>query len=121
MPILGVGIDIIECERIREICERRPAFVARVFTKTEQDYSLGKSFAYQHLAARFAAKEALAKALGGPFSWLDVEVVNTANGKPTVNLYGRAKVAAEGSIIHLSISHTAQYATAFAVVEATNE
>ncbi len=119
MPILGLGIDIVDCGRIREICEREPAFVRRVFTQTEQDYSMSKSSIYQHLAARFAAKEAAAKALGGPFSWHDVEVVNSANGKPVLNLYNRAKAAAQGFTVHVSLSHTDCYATAVVIVEAT--
>ena len=117
MPILGVGTDIVETERIRELCEREDAFALRVFTQTERDYSMGKPSKYQHLAARFAAKEAVAKALDGPFSWNEVEVVNNADGKPIVNLYGRAKAAAGEATVHLSVSHTKHYASAVAVVE----
>ena len=117
MPILGIGIDIIECERICKSCERSRRFVDRVFIQTEQDYSSGKPTKYLHLAGRFAAKEAVAKALGASFSWKEVEVVNDSNGKPTVNLYGSAKKAANGAIVHLSISHTERYATAYAIVE----
>lgn len=117
MPILGVGVDIIESERIRELCERSPAFVDRVFTQVEQDYAMNKPSKYLHLAGRFAAKEAVAKALGTSFSWKEVEIVNESNGKPTVNLYGRAKKAAKGAIVHISISHTERYATAFAILE----
>lgn len=117
MPILGIGTDIVETERIEEICERDGSFVDRVFTQAERDYSLAKPSKYLHLAARFAAKEAVAKALGGPFSWKEVEVVNTPSGKPTVNLYGRALEAAGNARIHLSVSHTKHYASAVAVVE----
>ncbi|MGI6294526.1 MAG: holo-ACP synthase [Armatimonadota bacterium] len=117
MPILGLGIDIVDCERIREICERSPAFLKRVFTDVEQRYSMGKPSIYQHLAARFAAKEATAKALGGPFSWQEVEVINSVSGKPALNLFGRARSAAVGVHLHLSISHTDQYACAVVVAE----
>ena len=117
MPILGVGTDIVETERIASVCEREPSFVERVFTQTERDYALSKPSKYLHLAARFAAKEAVAKALGGPFSWDEVEVVNNSDGKPMVNLYGRAKAAAGDAIVHLSVSHTKRYASAVAVVE----
>lgn len=117
MPILGVGTDIVETERIASVCEREPSFVERVFTQTERDYALSKPSKYLHLAARFAAKEAVAKALGGPFSWSEVEVVNNPDGKPMVNLYGRAKAAANGATVHLSVSHTKRYASAVAVVE----
>lgn len=119
MPILGLGIDIVDCERIREICERSPAFLKRVFTDVEQGYSMGKPSIYQHLAARFAAKEATAKALGGPFSWQEVEVINSVSGKPVLNLYNRAKAAAQGFTVHVSLSHTDCYATAVVIVEAT--
>lgn len=117
MPILGVGTDIVETERIREMMERGPAFSSRVFTQRELDYSLAKRSKYLHLAARFAAKEAVAKALGQPFSWQDVEMVNLANGKPEVILHGRAKCVAGDAQIHLSLSHTRHYASAVAVVE----
>ena len=117
MPILGVGTDIVEIERIALVCEREPAFVERVFTQTEREYALSKPSKYLHLAARFAAKEAVAKALGGPFSWNEVEVVNNSDGKPMVNLYGRAKAAAGNATVHLSVSHTKHYASAVAVVE----
>ncbi len=117
MPILGVGTDIVETERIQEMCERDGSFATRVFTQTELDYSLEHTSKYLHLAARFAAKEAVAKALGGPFSWKEVEVVNAPSGKPSVNLYGRALEAAGNACIHLSVSHTKHYATAVAVVE----
>jgi len=117
MPILGIGTDIVETERVREMCERDSAFCRRVFTRTELDYSEGKITKYQHLAARFSAKEAVAKALGGSFSWQDVEVVNNSAGKPMVNLYGRAKEAAGSARVHLSVSHTRGYACAMAVVE----
>ena len=117
MPILGVGTDIVETERIRELCERDGSFCERVFTRTELDYALGKPSRYLHLAARFAAKEAVAKALGGPFGWDEVEVVNDADGKPAVNLHGRAKAAAGNATVHLSVSHTKHYASAVAVVE----
>lgn len=117
MPILGVGTDIVETERIQSLCERERSFTERVFTETELNYSDAKPSKYLHLAARFAAKEAVAKALGGPFSWKEVEVVNNSDGKPMVNLYGRAKAAAGEATVHLSVSHTKKYASAVAVVE----
>ena len=117
MPILGVGTDIVETERIQSLCERESDFTDRVFTQAELDYSLGRPSKYLHLAARFAAKEAVAKALGGPFGWKEVEVVNSPEGKPMVNLYGRALEVAGSARVHLSVSHTKQYASAVAVVE----
>jgi len=117
MPILGVGTDIVETGRIRELAEREAGFTERVFTQVELDYSLSKQSRYLHLAARFAAKEAVAKALGRPFSWKDVELVNDPAGKPTVNLYGEAESAANGARVHVSLSHSDHYACAVAVVE----
>lgn len=117
MPILGVGTDIVEIERIREMVERGAGFAERVFTPIELDYSLPKVTRYEHLAARFAAKEAVAKALGQSFSWQDVEMVNDPVGKPLINLYGRAKEVAGDAAVHVSVSHTKHHAVAFAVVE----
>ena len=117
MPILGVGTDIVEIDRIREVFDREAGFSRRIFTSAELNYCLGKESRYMHLAARFAAKEAVAKVLGRSFSWQDVEIVNDGSGKPRVNLYGEAKVVAGDARIHLSISHTREHATAVAVVE----
>ena len=117
VPILGVGTDIVETGRVEDLCEREPGFAERVFTRSELDYSLSKDCKYLHLSARFAAKEAVAKALGRSFGWKDVEVVNNSRGKPEVNLHGRAKAAAGNARIHLSLSHTRHYACAVAVVE----
>lgn len=117
MPILGVGTDIVETERIRDIMEREESFAERVFTPTELEYCLGKEAKYLHLAARFAAKEAVAKALGRSFSWQNVEVVNDALGKPVVKLHGEAKGVAGNAKVHLSVSHTKHYASAVAIVE----
>lgn len=117
MPILGVGTDIVEVERIKDVFDRQPAFAQRVFTQAELDYCLGKESRYLHLAARFAAKEAVAKALGRSFSWQDVEIVSGAEGKPGVVLHGKAKGVARDAGVHISISHTKNYATAVAIVE----
>lgn len=117
MPILGVGTDIVETQRIQDLFEREPGFARRVFTETELEYSLSKDTRFLHLAARFAAKEAVAKALGRSFSWKDVELVNNGNGKPMVVLYGEAKQAAGGATVHVSLSHAKHYACAVAVVE----
>jgi holo-[acyl-carrier protein] synthase len=117
MPILGVGTDIVETERIRELYERETDFADRVFTQRELDYSLSKETRFLHLAARFAAKEAVAKALGRSFGWKDVELVNNSDGKPEITLYGRAKEVAGDAMIHVSVSHTRNYASAVAVVE----
>lgn len=98
--------------------ERDTGFAERVFTERELAYSLPKVTRYEHLAARFAAKEAVAKALGRSFSWHEVEMVNNSEGKPEVTLYERAKAAANGACVHVSVSHTREHACAVAVVEA---
>jgi len=117
MPILGVGTDITETERIRAVMEREPRFAERVFTEFELSYCLSKRRTHLHLAARFAAKEAVAKALGRSFSWQDVELRNDNKGKPLVKLYGEANEAAGGAVVHVSVSHSDNYATAVAIVE----
>lgn len=117
MPILGVGTDIIETKRIQETFDNQPGFAGRVFTEAELEYSLSKQSKYLHLAARFAAKEAVGKALGQSFSWQDVEIINNSLGKPEVVLHGKAKEVAGSAKVHLSISHTKEYASAVAVVE----
>lgn len=118
MPIAGIGTDIIEIDRIQKVCEREEGFLRRVYTEGELKYSLGKENKYLHLAGRFAVKEAVGKALGQSFSWQDVEVINGPNGKPSVTLHGKAKGAAGGAKVHISLSHTENYATAVAIVEA---
>lgn len=117
MPILGVGIDIVEIERIREIVEREPRAAGRLFTPAELDHCMGTQSCYVHLAGRFAAKEAVAKALGKPLSWQDVEILSEPSGKPVAVLSGPASEAAYGAVVHVTISHSRDYATAVAVVE----
>jgi len=122
--VIGSGIDIIEVERVKESVEKwGDSFLEKVFTKTEIAYAHKHRYAYQHLAARFAAKEAVLKAFGGGWErtlpWKDVEVVNDKNGKPEVRLYGEAKKIYDkkeiGQIV-LSLSHTKVYAVANAIL-----
>jgi holo-[acyl-carrier protein] synthase len=115
--IVGVGIDVVDVGRFREVLERTPAVRARVFRKSEADRPISS------LAARFAAKEALAKALGAPavLRWLDVEVQAADSGRPVMALSGAAAQAAEAlgvQAVHVSISHDAGIASAFVVLEA---
>ena len=104
-----VGIDIIENERMARAIARRPRLLQRVFTRQEREYCLSKANPARHFAARFAAKEAVGKALGtGVISWQEIEVLNTASGKPAVRLSGgtaaAAREAGAGSL-SLSLSH----------------
>ena len=110
---MGVGIDLLEIDRLRVALERRPNLGERLFTDAEREYSAGKANPAQHLAARFCAKEAVAKALSlEVWSWRDIEVVPTA-GAPRVALHG--KLADRGHDIDLSLTHTGTTAGAVAV------
>ncbi|TWT95867.1 Holo-[acyl-carrier-protein] synthase [Botrimarina colliarenosi] len=125
MAILGIGADIIEVLRIAKMIERHgELFIGRVYTEHEIDYCASRKAATQHYAGRWAAKEAVLKALGTGWvrgiSWRDVEVRNSAAGVPQVRLYGGARDVLERSgieRIHLTISHCRSHATAYAVAE----
>ncbi|MEP6815004.1 MAG: holo-ACP synthase [Marmoricola sp.] len=114
--IVGVGIDVVDIRRFAESLERTPKLRERLFTPTEA------VFPVQSLAARFAAKEALAKALQAPsgLDWQHAQVVNEPSGRPTFELTGtvlaRADDLAVGSM-HLSLSHDAGIASAMVVLE----
>ena len=122
--ILEIGVDIVEVERIKEICSKWGGkFEERVFTQRELAYCKRKKGCYQSLAARFAAKEALFKALGTGWSlsmcWKDVEIVNDKLGKPKVVLSGKTQQIAEGvgeKKAMVSLSHTKHYAVANVVL-----
>lgn len=122
MPIIGHGIDLIETRRIAEVIDRHAErFLDRVFTKAEQAYALPARRRVEHLAGRFAAKEAVAKALGtgiSGISWTDIEVAHRDSGQPEVRLSGAAAALAASRgvrVWHLSISHTSEYAMASAI------
>jgi holo-[acyl-carrier protein] synthase len=115
--IIGVGIDVCDVDRFAASMERRPGLVQRIFTTVEAERPIASK------AARFAAKEALAKALGAPdgLSWLDAEVLTDDQGKPSFKITGTvAARAAELGIetIHLSMSHDAGIASAVVICEA---
>jgi len=118
------GIDLVECERIaRSIEQHGEAFLKRVFTAAEREYCQGHARSAQSYAARWAAKEAVAKALGCGIgegaSLVEIEVTRNAAGQPGILLHGSAAAtAAEMAVqdIRLSLTHTEHYAAAFAVV-----
>ncbi|MBN2199159.1 MAG: holo-ACP synthase [Candidatus Aminicenantes bacterium] len=113
--IVGVGIDLIEVERVKKALDEHPRFSDRVFTPEEVRYSSGKKNTAQHLAARFAAKEAFFKALGRRIPWTDVGVVNLDSGRPVLevkNAEGLGFLKA-----HVSLSHLKAYAQAAVVLE----
>jgi len=123
--IVGSGIDLVEIERIQHAIERYgKRFLNRVYTAAEQAYCLRKRNSAESFAARFAAKEAGAKALGTGISfgvsWLEIEVVREPSGRPTIQFHGRAAQIATFlgvSRAALSITHTAQLAMASVVLE----
>jgi holo-[acyl-carrier protein] synthase len=118
--IRGLGIDIIEIERIRESIERKGAdFLNRLFTQAEQEYCFRFKDAIPHFAGRFAAKEAVAKALGTGFgehlSWKQIEILNDAAGKPVVFLSKDLQEKYNNPHLLIAISHSSHYANAVAV------
>lgn len=123
MVLIGIGTDIVECLRIAQMIERHgELFITRVFTQHEFEYCSSRKAATQHYAGRWAAKEAILKALGtgwGPgISWRDIEVRNDTAGKPRVALGGGAREVCEQlgiAQLEISISHTRTHAMAFAL------
>ncbi|MCX7413499.1 MAG: holo-ACP synthase [Planctomycetia bacterium] len=123
MNVLGIGTDITECLRIAQMIERHgELFVGRVYTNAEIEYCRSRRMATQHFAGRWAAKEAVLKALGTGWrrgiSWRDVEVKNGPGGRPQVFLKGGTLEVAEKLGIRcmlVSISHCRSHATAYAV------
>jgi holo-[acyl-carrier protein] synthase len=112
----GVGIDLLEIDRMERALERHPRLAERVFTDGEREYAARKGRPGRHLAARFAAKEAVVKALGlrDGFGLRDIEVV--AGEPPTVRLSGRAAEVAAGRTVDISLTHSRESAAAVAVV-----
>jgi holo-[acyl-carrier protein] synthase len=121
VSITGLGVDIVEIERMRRALERRPAMKERIFSADERAYCDARNKPEIHYAMRFAAKEAVLKALGTGFSGMrftDVEVERDERGRPVPRLSGRAaEVAEERGIVemHLSLSFTHSNAVASAV------
>ena len=114
-----VGIDLLDVERLDRALRRRPRLAERLFTDAERDYASGRAHPAMHLAARFCAKEAVAKALGlTAWSFRDVEVVATG-GAPQVRLSGSAARRADelGVSASVSLTHTETLAAAVALVQ----
>jgi holo-[acyl-carrier protein] synthase len=117
MPIVGVGVDLVDVARFTGSLERTPGLRERLFAEAERDLPV------ESLAARFAAKEALAKALGAPggLEWHDAEVVTDERGRPSLLVRGTVAAAASAAGVgswHVSLSHDAGNAIAVVVAEA---
>jgi len=116
--IAGTGIDIVEVERIKSAVEKwGESFLNRVFTDSEISYARRRRFSSEHLAARFATKEAVLKAFGDNkwVDWKNIEIFNTESGKPGIRLYGylgKLKKQRKIDNIVVSMSHTKDYAVA---------
>ena len=122
--IVGVGIDIVEVERVQRAVERRgQPFLDRIWTVGEQEFGRGSKGWYESLAGRFAAKEAVLKALGSGLRqarWHEVEVEREPWSAPRIKLHGQVAARAEQmgiALWHLSLSHSAHYAVATAIAE----
>ena len=111
---MGVGVDLLDIDRLERALERRPRLAERLFTAGERAYAQTRARPGQHLAARFCAKEAVAKALAlEAWSWQDIEVVS-GGGAPQVALHGALAGAAVA--VDISLTHTRDVAGAVAVV-----
>lgn len=118
--ILGLGNDIVSIERIRKsLNQHRERFLSKLFTPSEQAYCLKNRDPVPSFAARFAAKEAIAKALGCGFgkdlSWLDLEILNNPEGKPSVLCSAQLNAKFNSPLLLLSMSHCKEYASAVAI------
>ncbi len=111
--IEGIGIDVVDIERFKTSLDRTPGLLERIFTPTERIKTISS------LAARFAAKEALAKALSAPkgLAWHEAEVINLENGKPAFLFRGAIADLIDGADVHLTLSHDGGIASAMVIVE----
>jgi holo-[acyl-carrier protein] synthase len=116
--VTGIGLDLLEIERLEQALERRPRLAERLFTDDERAYAASRARPGQHLAARFCAKEAVAKALAlEAWSWRDIEVINSPAGAPEVRLHGPVseRARALGVEVQVSLTHTRASAGAVAI------
>ena len=123
--IIGIGIDLVEIQRVTRLLEKHPdRFAKRLFTETEREYCEKMPHPGQHFAARFAAKEAFVKAIGIGFAkgirWSAIGVKHLPSHQPILEIKGRALEelqARHGKSIHVTLSHTATHACAAVVIE----
>ncbi len=124
--IQGIGIDIVDVDRIEDLLKKwGQKFTSRIFTENEINFCSQKANAAECYAARFAAKEALAKALGHGwcehFRWTDVEITNEISGKPSFNINGITSRLVNNKRVILSISHIKSHAVAMVVIESSKK
>jgi holo-[acyl-carrier protein] synthase len=120
--ILGIGVDVVDVKRMKSVLEKQgKVFLDKVFSDMEVTYCKTRKKPYLHFGARFAAKEAVAKAMrtgwSGAFHWRDIEVVNDQSGAPHILLSRDVAKALEQCSVHLSLSHTDNTMVAFVVLE----
>ena len=113
--IVGIGVDIIEVERIQKLVEKSPRFLKRVFTDQEINYTKSKNKNFQPLAAGLAAKYAFFNAVGKKIDWVDVGIVNLPSGKPELELKSGRSFPFDRT--YVSLSHLQDYAIAYVVLE----
>src|SRR4029077_8136824 len=125
MSVIGIGVDLVECARIERSLERfGEKFLKRVFTEGEIEYSMSMKFPARHLAARFAAKEAVSKAfgtgIGKSMGWRDIDVHKKPSGEPFLVYVGQAEQLAKQRGVtsaQITLSHTDHHAVACIVLE----
>jgi holo-[acyl-carrier protein] synthase len=120
--IQGIGVDVVDVQRMKAVLVRQgKIFLNKVFSDMEVTYCKTRKRPYIHFAARFAAKEAVAKAMhtgwSGAFHWRDIEVVNDQSGAPHILLSSNVAKALEQCTVHLSLSHSETTVVAFVVLE----
>jgi holo-[acyl-carrier protein] synthase len=120
--ILGIGVDVVDVQRMKDVLEKQgKVFLDKVFSDMEVTYCKTRKKPYIHFGARFAAKEAVAKAMrtgwSGAFHWRDIEVVNDQSGAPHILLSRDVAKALDQCSVHLSLSHTDNTIVAFVVLE----
>jgi holo-[acyl-carrier protein] synthase len=120
--ILGIGVDVVDGQRMKDVLEKQgKVFLDKVFSDMEVTYCKTRKKPYIHFGARFAAKEAVAKAMrtgwSGAFHWRDIEVVNDQSGAPHILLSRDVARALDQCTVHLSLSHTDNTIVAFVVLE----
>jgi holo-[acyl-carrier protein] synthase len=120
--IVGIGVDVVDVKRMKVVLDARgSSLIKKLFTESEIAYCMSKKNSHEHYAARFAAKEAVSKAMqtgwSGKFRWRDVEVINNPSGAPKVILHDFVAQQLVKCRVHISLSHTENTVVAFAIIE----